>query len=384
MDAGRIAQRFPLVARPRPACPPLDVRVREVAELARAAAGQTGGGLALAARAHNKAALVASDCGLPDLARSLCWQQFDLYLRSRPLGAQAARYMLEPIVNLARLLIREGNGTGAHQLLDTLYHAVRSRTDAVIDGRHVSFRDLTDSDEDHRTLCQWLWTVLLADGTRALAGAGRWDQALAYAEQHRGVGQRLLDGRQVAVLARALAGDPASATALLDQSALSEPWEQPVAACLSVLCRTLGARPADSAIAAMVEHYLGLEPARELVVFRTRLGLTMIELAGGVEQPHTAKAAARLVHEVVASGDGYAARDVLAHDGCRAHLTGSEKRALSAVVQTSGLERGAIPGYLMTDLRAAVMTSETVTARNLVTPIPASPPNEVTAQPPLG
>lgn len=360
------------------------MRVREVAELARAAAGQTGGGLALAATAHNKAALVASDCGLPDLARSLCWQQFDLYLRSRPLGAQAVRYMLEPIVNLARLLIREGNGTGAHQLLDTLYHAVRSRTDAVIDGRHVSFRDLTDSDEDHRTLCQWLWTVLLADGTRALAGAGRWDQALAYAEQHRGVGQRLLDGRQVAVLARALAGDPASATALLDQSALSEPWEQPVAACLSVLCRTLGARPADSAIAAMVEHYLGFEPARELVVFRTRLGLTMIELAGGVEQPHTAKAAARLVHEVVAAGDGYAARDVLAHDGCRAHLTGSEKRALSAVVQTSGLERGAIPGYLMTDLRAAVMTSETVTARNLVTPIPASPPNEVTAQPPLG
>lgn len=62
---------------------------------------------------------------LPDLARSLCWQQFDVYLRARPLGAQVARYMLEPIFNLARLLIREGNGKGAHQLLNTLYHAVR-------------------------------------------------------------------------------------------------------------------------------------------------------------------------------------------------------------------------------------------------------------------
>jgi len=84
--------------------------VREVAELARTAAGQTGGGLTLAATTHNKAALIASDCGLPDLARSLCWQQFDVYLRARPLGAQAARYTLEPIANLARLLIREGNG----------------------------------------------------------------------------------------------------------------------------------------------------------------------------------------------------------------------------------------------------------------------------------
>lgn len=375
MDADRIARRFPLVARPRPACPPLDLRVREVAELARAAAGQTGGGLALAAAAHNKAALIASDCGLPDLARSLCWQQFDVYLRARPLGAQAARCTLEPIVNLARLLIREGNGTGAHQLLDTLYQAVRSRADAVIDGRQLSFRDLTGSDEDHRTLYQWLWTVLLADGTRALARAGRWDQALAYAEQHSGVGQRLLDGRQVAVLARCLAGDHASATALLDESALSEPWEQPVAACLSVLCLTLGVRPADSTTAAMVQHYLGLEPAPELMLFRARLGLTVIDLTGGITQPTAAQAAARLIQETVATGDGYAGRDVLAHEGCRAVLATSEKRAISATVRYSGLDRGAIPGNLMTDLLAAVKMSETATARNLATSFPA-PPSE--------
>lgn len=389
MDADRIAQRFPLVARPRPACPPLDVRVREVAELARAAAeqtdrGRTGDGLALAATAHNKAALIASDCGLPDLARSLCWQQFDVYLASRPLGARAVRYTLEPIVNLARLLIRDGNGTGAHHLLDTLYHAVSLRTDAVIDGRQTSFRDITDSDEDHRTLCQWLWTVLLADGTRALAGASRWGEALAHVEQHSGVGRRLLDGRQIAILARCLAGDPTSATALLDESALSEPWEQPVAACLSVLCLTVGARPADSPIATMVEHHLNLEPAPELVLFRTRLGLAVTDLASGVDPPIAAQAATHLIHEAVAARDGYAARDVLAHDGCKARLTGSERQALTAAVQCSGLDRGAMPRYLMTDLLAAVKMSETTTARNLA-PISASsspfrPPERPTIQ----
>jgi hypothetical protein len=376
MDAlRRIAQRFPLVARARPACPPLDERVREVCELARSATAKTGADrLPLAATAHNKAALIASDCGLPDLARSLCWQQFNVYLRARPLGTQAAQYALEPIVNLARLLIRGGDGEGAYHLLDTLYQAVRSRTDAVIDGRQVSFQDLTDSNEDHRTLCRWLWTVLLADGTRALAGADRWDHALAHAKQRGGVGQRLLDGRQVTILARCLAGDPASALALLEESAISEPWEQPVAACLTVLCLKSSARPADSAIATMVEHYLGLEPTPEFLVFRARLGLTVIDLAGNVDQPNAARAATRLMSEAVAAGDGYVARDVLAHDGCRARLADTQELALSAAMQSSGLGHGAMPAYLMADLLAAVKMSETATARNLTTPIPASPP----------
>ncbi|SBW22521.1 hypothetical protein FDG2_2765 [Candidatus Protofrankia californiensis] len=365
---GRIAQRFPLVARARPTCQPLDVRIREVRELARTAAGQTGTDrLPLAAAAHNKAALIASDCGLPDLARSLCWQQYNVYLRARPPGAQTARYALEPVVNLARLRIRGGDGDGAYQLLDTLYQTVRSRTDAVIDGTPVSFRDLTGS-EEHRTLCQWLWTVLLADGTRALASAGRWDEALAHTEQHSGIGRRLLDGRQVAVVARCVAGDPASACTVLEDSAISAPWEQSVAACLTVLCLASSARPASSAIAAMVEHYLGLTPAPELLVFRGRLGLTVIDLAGGVEQPDAAQAASRLVGEAVAAGDGYAARDVLAHDGCRARLASAEEQALSASMQSSGLGRGAIPADLMADLLSAVEMSQAAAARNLAIP----------------
>jgi hypothetical protein len=373
-DLNRIAQRFPLVARARPACPPLDERIGEIGELARAAAGQTGTDrLPMAATAHNKATLIASDCGLPDLARTLCWQQFDLYQRVRPLTGQAARFALEPVVNLARLLIRDGDGDAAHQLLDTLYQAVRLRTEAVIDGRQVSFRNLTGSDDDHRHLCQWLWTVLLADGTRALANTGRWDQALAHVEQRGGIGQRLLDGRQVTILARCFAGDPASALALIEESVNGESWEQPVAACLTVLCLRSGARPTDSAIAAMVKHCLDLEPTPGLVVFRTRLGLTAIDLAGGVDHCNVAQAAAHLVREVVAAGDGYAARDMLGHKACSTLLTETQERALSTAVRSSGLGQGTIPAPLMADLQAAIKGIENATQRNLAALLHASP-----------
>lgn len=212
VPAEETARRFPMVARPRPACPPLGERVAEIGDLASAAAGQSGAAsLVLAAAAHNKAALIASDCGLPDLARSLCQQQLDLHLRARPLSGQAAKHAPEPAVNLARRRIRSGHGEAAYQLLDTLHRAARSRTDTVIEGRPVTFQGFTVSDDDHRALCRWLWAVLLADGTRALASTGRWDEALANVRKHAGTGQRLLDGRQVAILARWNFGDPVSA-----------------------------------------------------------------------------------------------------------------------------------------------------------------------------
>jgi hypothetical protein len=363
-----IARRFPLVARARPACSPLDKRVREICELARAASRGTGASrLPLAAQAHNKAALIASDCGLPDLARSLCQRQFGVYLHGQPLGAQEARYALEPIVNLARLLVRGGDRDGGYRLLDTVFQAVRCRTEVVIDGTPVSFQNLTDSDETHRTLVQWLWTVLLADATRALAGAGRWADALVHVEQHGGVGQRMLDGRQVAILAHCLAGDTACALVLLEESTLAESWEQTVAACLTLLCSKSGARPVETAVAAMVEHYLRLEPAPELVVFRTRLGLAVIDLAGGVEQPDAAQAASRLVNEAIAAEDGYVAREVLANKDRSIQLTSAEERKLSATLHSSGLGCSTIPHDLMVDLMAAVTMSETAMARHLDT-----------------
>jgi len=192
MDLGPIDQRFPLVARPRPTCPPLAERVGQLRRMALTAHAESN--QASAAAVQNKAALIASDCGLHDLARTLCWQHFDTYLSRWPLDAPTARHALEPLVNIARLLIRLRNANGAHHLLNALFHAVSAYGDALIDGRSLSFRHLTNTEEDQRTLCQWLWTVLLADGTRALTSAGRWQEALAYVQQHKGIGRRLLDG----------------------------------------------------------------------------------------------------------------------------------------------------------------------------------------------
>ncbi|MFE6739034.1 hypothetical protein [Streptomyces tubercidicus] len=63
MDASQILRRFALVARTRPTCRPLAVRIQEITDLARSAEGN--GKLSSAAAAQNKVALIASDCGLP-------------------------------------------------------------------------------------------------------------------------------------------------------------------------------------------------------------------------------------------------------------------------------------------------------------------------------
>lgn len=356
MDASRIAKRFPLVARPRPACPPLAERVREITDLA--AAAERDGNVTSATVALNKAALIASDCGMPDLARALCWRHAEVFLRAQPLGAQEARYALEPLVNLARLRIRDGDGPGAYQLLDSLNQAVRSQTEAVIDGRTTSFQNLTKSAADHQQVCQWLWAVLLGEGTRALVAAGQWDRARAHTEQHRGVGQRLLDGRQVEVLARCLGGQPLEALEFLNKTTLAERWEHPVAACLAVLCLTAAGRRPVGPVQKMVKHYLELDAAPELAVFRSRVGLAVLDLSPHARQ---AEVLLRLTHEATTSGDGYVARDLLAHPVCRQEMSHDERRSLSAAVASAGLAQGHIPALLGRTLLDAVTASTNVT-----------------------
>ncbi|BDM67518.1 hypothetical protein HEK616_10050 [Streptomyces nigrescens] len=366
MDVSQIAQRFPLVARPRPACPPLADRVREISDLARAA--QREDNVNSATVALNKAALIASDCGMPDLARALCWRHAEVFLRAQPLSAQEARYALEPLVNLARLRIRDRDGHGAYVLLDALNRAVRSKEEAVIDGRPMSFQHLTQSAADHQTVRQWLWTVLLGDGTRALVAAGQWDRARAHGEQHRGVGQRLFDGRQVEVLVRCLGGQPSEALKFLNESTLSENWEHPVAACLAVLCLTAAGERPVGPVGTMVKHYLALDAAPELAVFRCRVGLAVLDLS-----PRTRQAAAlsRLTHEATTYGDGYVARDVLAHPVCRDEMSRDELGTLSAAVASAGLGQGHIPAPLEQNLLDAVTVSAGVTERHLTQRLPA-------------
>ncbi|MFC7219670.1 hypothetical protein ACFQLX_16085 [Streptomyces polyrhachis] len=365
MDASRIARTFPLVARPRPTCPPLEERVRRLhAQAVSAASERQGeGNITPAVAVLNLAALIASDCGDPHLARRLCWEHADAFLAIHPLSARHARFALEPVVNLARLQIRDGQPLAAYQLLDRLYRTVRARSTAVIADRELALRDLTATTEDQQAVCQWLWTVVLADGTRALAGAGRWSEAHEHAHRHQGIGDRLLDGRQVAVLAGVFEGNPADALTLLEASRVDEPWEQGVAGCLRLLCHHRLNRPTPRAAARAVLHYLESVPEPGLIVFRTRLALTCRTLTATAHPDITDKLTHPLIREVLESGDGYAAREVLRHRAVRHHLKPSETARLIHTVRTAGLGPNAMPDELRRTLLEAARLSAGVVSR---------------------
>lgn len=365
MDAaGPTARRFPLVARPRPACGPLPDRVAGLAERARMA--EPNSDLAEASAVCNQAALIASDCGLPDLARTWCRQHAETYLRAGALNGPAARYALEPVVNLARLLIRAGDGGAAFTLLESLYEAVSSRTDAVIDT--ISVPASLFAAAGYRELREWLWSVHLADGTRALTAQGRWQDALTHLRRRKGIGQRMLDGRQVAVIAHATSGDQVRAQALIRGTTPGEPWENAVTACLAVLCH-LGTNPVPAGeMATMLERYRQLTVPAYLAVFRARLGLSVIDAVGTTAHPAIPEIASALISHATAIGDGYVARDLLAHPACIAVLTASQAGNLAAVVDACALGNRGIPAELKDELSAAIATSLEVISRVLAAP----------------
>jgi len=360
---GQFARRFPLVARTRPACVPLAQRVAGLCDRAREAART--GDLTEAAAVHNQAALIASDCGLPDLARQWCHQQVNIYLRARPLGQQVARLTLEPITNLARLYIREDQGERAFALMDTLFTAVSSRTDADVDGIEIP-ADLTDSAETHQHIRSWLWAVLLATGGRALAAAGRWTEARARLGEYNGIGRRMLDGRQVAVIAHAVDGDN-SAHALLADTTPGEPWENAVTACLTIQCH--GASGCAD-LTPLLDQYHGLDTSTPgLAVFRTRLGLSFVDALGTVTDAAARRIAIDVIDYATATRDGYAARDLLAHNGCRELLTHNQTRELTELVDACALDCGTLPATLLEDLTQALTSAEEVIARSMTAPV---------------
>jgi hypothetical protein len=325
---GVAARRFPLAPRPKPPCRPLTERLARVAKLADEAADDADAPLP-AARACNLAALIASDCAMPDLARSLCWTQFDAYQAARPApcGENTAKLILQPLINLARLRIRGGEADAGRQILQSLYDAARfPGGHAVIDGRVVSLPLLTPPARE--ALTQWLWAVLLTDSVRALCKAGRWTDALRQAQQHDGVGQRLLDGRQVAVLAHASADEQEEARKILRETSASEPWEHVVILCLQALT---GERDAE-AVTTMTDAYLLFsDPGHPW--FTACLGLTVAELAVPGGRHAAIGKAASIATE---SQDAYNAAEFLkspiAETAARGTLT-----ALNYIVFQSGL-----------------------------------------------
>ncbi|MCZ7424242.1 hypothetical protein ACWIGG_21915 [Micromonospora aurantiaca (nom. illeg.)] len=333
-------RRFPLVARPRPIAGPLAARIDDLCALAERAAREDD--RAAASAVYNQAALLASDCGQPDLARRWCHEHAAAYLRAVPLDARAARHALEPLVNLARLHIRDRNGDAALRLLTSLFEVVSSRTDAVIDGQALPASRLTRGEDDHREVRQWLWSVLVAEGARALAGAGRWGEAYEHLERHRGIGQRMLDGRQVAIIARLAAGDTASARSMVAETAPGEPWEDAVTACLAYLCD----RSSHERLKRALQRLRGLQPARPLVMFQTRLSMTLLHAAAGAVDALLPGVASSMAAHCVTCGDAYAAREFLYHRSPVVVIGRHQTAQLADIVASSGLDLDGLPALV--------------------------------------
>ncbi|ONH51339.1 hypothetical protein CcI49_35930 [Frankia sp. CcI49] len=346
---------FPLVQRPRPPGLPLEDRVRQLQSLA----ARTADGLPLvrAAEICNKAALIASDSGQPDLAQDLCWRQHMVFDQARPLPASAAELALQPVLNLPRQWIRDGEGNRAYAILQALHEAAHTQTSALIDGRSISLRNVTCAPDDHRTMRTLTWTALLADGVRALARAGRWHEAAEQAAAHRGVGRRLLDGRQATVLALAQAGHTEQAAALVDQSTTPEPWEQAVQTILRVYCLRQAGTDTGPQIAPLLTAALTLmrQSDPSTMVFRARASMIALDLADGHDHPCIDALRRALI--AGALKDAYTARDTLAHR-LQESMTTTQRHALTDVIRAAGLDSGSVPEPLYGDLMDTVNSAE--------------------------
>ncbi|MFD8780982.1 hypothetical protein [Kitasatospora sp. NPDC059599] len=349
---GPVARRFPLVARHRPACLPLDARVGRLTELADTASRQTNPGLA--STVFNQAALLASDLALPGYARELCHRHAALHLTRGPLPAMSAIRGLEPIVNLARLHLRAGRHQRGHQLLLDLYRAVTTSTEATLDGITVPAR-LTETTEQRAEVVAWLWRVVIADGTRALTSAGRWTDAVRHIEAHRGFGRRILDGRQTAILAAATTGDLPGALALLAATEPGEAWENAVTAVLTALCRPGDRHAAETAIG----HCLAFEPDEGLAVFSTHLALTAIN-AAGTDTPSARSLIERTAGRTTEGGNGYAVRDLLAHPGVRDHLPPGRTAELEQALVACALGSATLPEPVRRGLETSLAAARAV------------------------
>ncbi|MEU3282277.1 hypothetical protein [Streptomyces antibioticus] len=362
---GPTAQRFPLVARFRPACLPLPERVCTLVDLADTAVNKTDQGLASAV--YNQAALIASDLDLPDLARQMCHQHAAAYLHACPLPGMSAIRGLEPVVNLARLQIRAGRADEGRQRLLNLYGAVEAGADARFEGIAVPAY-LTATDEDRHEVRAWLWRVLLADGTRTLTTEGRWAEALTHIEAHRGVGKRMLDGRQVAVLAALVEGDTARAAVLLADTMPGDPWEQAVTACLTVLCRRDAGQTVDGHLADLAAAYLERRSEPGMTVFDARLGLTVLDAIGSADSPAAHRIVEDLHRRTTEAEDGYAARENLAHPLFTAIARDLQVQGCRALVRSCALGAGIMPDELKGELTAALHASDSVIRESLTRP----------------
>ncbi|MBN3932974.1 hypothetical protein IQ279_25770 [Streptomyces verrucosisporus] len=350
-----IAGRIPLVKRPKAPALPLDERITHLTGLTVAPAGASHHDLvARACGVLNYAALIASDAGMPGLATDLCWRQHRIFADAGCLTGDIAVMSLMPLINVSRLLTRDGDGHAAYDVLTRLYRAAQKRGTAEVHGTIIDLSALISTDADHRRICQELWGALLVDGARALARIGRWTEAAEAMTAHRGVGNRLLDGRQIMIMSLMERGLAEQARSMIDSTVPTEPWENAVAALLRVHCRPEDTPAPQAELESALQESLTVtaQPDPATAAFQARVGLAALALIHDRTMPHTAHLH-RAVADVAAL-DAHAARDVLDHETEDPRLTREQRQKLDTVLTAAGLGAGDLPPAHLQALDEAV------------------------------
>lgn len=372
--ADRLASRFPLLCRPRLTCPDLETRIAEVRAYADAAAEEEepADRLYRACAAWNLAALIAADCGMPDLAADLCERQFRILQEAWPTVGRTAIASLQPLVNLARLTHRAGDPDGAYRELCSVDRAVQEGGSATVHGRSHSLDSFTATSQDRREAVSWLRVVLLEDGTRLLAATGQWAKAASHAALYGGAGKGLDGGRQARIIAHLQDGRADSARALIDSSRTTAPWERAVAACLRSYSNLRTRRLTVEDVEGMLDavRYAWHSSAPDTVLFGIRLGLTAADLAAERHQEQADLLYAELVRDAAASGDAFSAREILRHEAARKRSAPADTRTAAALVRRAGLGLGRMPQPLLTVLTSVAEAAGPALAQALGTSQP--------------
>ncbi|WP_335986657.1 hypothetical protein [Glycomyces sp. MUSA5-2] len=295
-----------------------------------------------AAAALNLTALVASDIGAHDLARDMCWRQFSVLAEHTPLGAEHAALAMEPIINLARLATRQDDGDRAHRLLDQALTAAHEPARIAIDGRAVDFTTLAADAAGCHAMKEKLWIAFLSDGARALTRAGRWAEAQQAAERRNGIGIRLLDGRQTAIIASLAAGKREDTEALLADTEVIDPWERALLTYLELCASPASDLDIEARYERLIDQITALELPIEQQLFQIRLGVSALEVAAS-DHRDAAKLATTLAQTALRTADAYAARDLLASDAFRVAVDPATAAHLTTTMLRSGLEPGTDP-----------------------------------------
>ncbi|RSM36432.1 hypothetical protein DMB66_60115, partial [Actinoplanes sp. ATCC 53533] len=114
-------------------------------------------------------------------------------------------------------------------------------------------------------------------------------------------------------------------------------WERDVADCLQLMFRQPGTPGSANLLNAAVGRYLQARPEKGFISYRTRLGVTLALIAQPSDPGLAARVLQHATESVIASDDGYGARDLSGSNGLLGTITAGQREKLTAIMTASGL-----------------------------------------------